>query len=90
MKNRKTPKPGSKEYDVENTQNLNMPEFHSSTNRRESSELPPVENLDYQYIEDEDQYTEGTDRSRNLEMPENRLGNERDDDEDEQEKLINP
>ena len=83
MKSRKTPKPGSKEYDVENTQNLNIPEFNSSTDRRESRELPSVENLDYQYIE-------RADRSKNLEIPETNLGNERSEDEDERERLITP
>lgn len=83
MKNRKTPQPGSKEYDVENTQNLNMPEFNSSTDRRESSEWPSVENLDHQY-------TEKVDRSENFEIPKTNLGNERDDDEEEKERLITP
>ena len=75
--------PGSKEYDVENTQNLNIPEFNSSTNRRESSEFPFVENLDQQY-------TERVDESKTLEIPETNLGNERDENEDEREKLITP
>lgn len=83
MKNRKTPKPGSKDYDVENTQNLNMPEFNSGTNRRKSSELPSVENLDHPP-------SERTDESKDLEIPETNLGNERDEDEDEREKLITP
>lgn len=83
MKTRKTPQPGSKEYDVENTQNLNMPEFNSSTDRRESGEWPSVENLDHQY-------TEKVERPENFEVPETNLGNERDDDEEEKEKLITP
>ena len=82
MKTRKTPQPGSKEYDVENTQNLNMPEFNSSTDRRKSGERPSVENLD--------QYAESLDRSENLEVPETNLGNKRDDDEEQDEKLITP
>lgn len=83
MKNRKTPKPGSEEYDVENTQNLNLPEFNSGTDRRKSNELPSVENLDHQPAEE-------TNGSKDLEIPETNLGNERDEDEDERERLITP
>lgn len=81
MKNRKTPKPGTKEYDVENTQNLNIPEFNSSTGRRKSGELPSVENLDPQPIE-------SSDSSKDTEIPEVDLGNQRDEDEDEKERII--
>lgn len=83
MENRKTPKPGSEEYDVEKTQNLNIPEFNSSTSRRKSGELPSVENLDHQPVEQ-------TDASKDMELPETNLGNERNEDEDENEKLISP
>lgn len=38
MKKAKTPKPGSKEYDVEKTEDLTKPEFHSSTDKKASHE----------------------------------------------------
>ena len=48
MKNRETPKPGSKEYDVNKTEDLTTPKYHSSTDRRSSHELPATENLNDQ------------------------------------------
>lgn len=76
MENDKAPKPASEEYDVENPQNLNVPKFNSSTDKRDSHEKPAVENLDDQKPA-EDQRPPDTD-----------LGNERDDDEDEKERII--
>ena len=45
MKNRSTPKPGSVAYNPEKPQYLNIPEYHSSTDNRNSFELPAIENL---------------------------------------------
>jgi len=76
MENDKTPKPASEEYDVENPQNLNVPKFNSSTDKRESNERPAVENMnDHKPAEDQ-------------RPPDTDLGNERDDDEDEKERII--
>jgi len=45
MKNRSTPKPGSAAYNPQEPQHLNIPEYHSSTDNRNSYELPAIENL---------------------------------------------
>jgi hypothetical protein len=82
MKNRKTAKPGSKEYNVEKTEDLTTPKFHSSTDHRDSKELPVTENLN--------------DESENIKInpdkapPKPNLGNKRKDDEDQREKIITP
>ena len=76
MENDKSPKPASEEYDVENPQNLNLPKFNSSTDKRESHETPAVEHMDgQQSVEDQ-------------RPPDTDLGNERDDDEEEKERII--
>mgnify|MGYP003578453311 CR=1 FL=1 len=48
MKNRNTPKPGSSPYPTERPQDLNIPEYHSSSDRRASHELPAIENVNDQ------------------------------------------
>lgn len=81
MKNAKTPKPGSDEYDVENPQELNRPGFHSSTDKRASHELPALENLN-------GQETEESDNSETVAEPKTNLGNDRDKDEKDKERII--
>lgn len=76
MENDKTPKPASEEYDVENPQNLNVPKFNSSTDKRESSEKPAVENMNDQELVEDNR------------PPDTDLGNERDDHEDDKERII--
>lgn len=73
MKNRETPKPGSEKYDVNKTEDLTTPKYHSSTDRRNSYELPATENLNDQpeNIPDE-KITEN-------DIPITNLGNKRDD-----------
>lgn len=87
MENNKTPKPESEDYDVEKPQDLNIPKYNSSTDHRTDADLPAVENLN----DTED----GIDRQNsNRAFPDHRespkpdLGNDRDDDEDEREKII--
>lgn len=79
---KKTPKPGSAEYNVEKTEELTTPKFHSSTDHRNSQELPATENLD-----DLPQKVK-TNLEQSVPKPE--LGNKRADDEDQREKLITP
>lgn len=81
--NRKaTPKPGSADYNVEETEKLTTPQFHSSTDRRNSAELPATENLD-----DQKEIPQTIPDSAPSEP---NLGNKRSDDENEREKLITP
>ncbi|ACU04606.1 MULTISPECIES: hypothetical protein [Pedobacter] len=75
MKNHGTPKPGSKQYDVEKTENLTKPKYHSSTDRRSSQELPATENLNDQPENNSDEKIKDTD------VPKTNLGNKRDGDE---------
>lgn len=82
MKNHKTPKPGSSEYNVEKTEDLNTPKFHSSTDRRNSKELPAIENLNDQ--------PESTLDTENQDLPKTNLGNKRKADEHKRERIINP
>lgn len=84
MKNRETPKPGSKKYDVEKTEDLTTPKYHSSTDRRSNQELPATENLN-----DEPEKNPAK-RTKDKDIPKPNLGNKRDDDEKEREKIITP
>lgn len=80
MKNDRTPQPGSEKYNVEKPQDLNTPKYKSATDKRDSNELPGVENMNDQQID--------ISRTHDTELPNPDLGNERDDDEDEKEKII--
>lgn len=83
MKNQaQTPKPGSEAYNVEKPQDLAIPKFNSSTDNRSSHELPATENLNDQPETDAD--------TRANDTPKTNLGNKRDDDEEEREKIITP
>lgn len=82
MKNQKIPKPGSSEYKVEKTETLNIPKYNSSTDHRNSEELPATENLNDQ--------TTNTKTDPDQMPPKPNMGNKRADDEDEREKLITP
>lgn len=84
MKNNKTSKPGSKEYNVEKTEDLNNPKYHSSTDRRNSEELPATENLNDQ-PEDATQKT-----AKEQDLPKTDLGNKEHGDEKQREKIITP
>jgi hypothetical protein len=79
---KKTPKPGSAEYNVEKTEELTIPKFHSSTDHRNSQELPATENLNDEHKKAK------TKLGYNAPKPD--LGNKRADDEDQKEKLITP
>jgi len=84
MKNQKTPKPGSKNYDPNNTEALNKPKFHSSTDRRSSDELPGVENLN-------DQPQGNTnEKIKDQKIPKTDLGNKPKGNEKDREKIITP
>ena len=82
MENNPTPKPESKEYDVEHPEQLNTPSFNSGTNKRAGAELPAVENMN-----DEDEKVEPEDSNRSN-MPATDLGNDRKDDEKDSERII--
>jgi hypothetical protein len=71
------PKPDAEEYDVENPQNLNVPKFNSTTDKLEGREGPAVENFNDQIpVVSHEQ------------PPKADLGNDREDDENEQERII--
>lgn len=79
---KKTPKPGSAEYNVDKTKELTTPKFHSSTDHRSSQELPATENLN-------DEHKKAKTKPEHS-VPKPDLGNKRADDEDQKEKLITP
>lgn len=81
MKNKKTPRPDSTEYPVNEPQKLNTPKFNS-TGKKVGDELPPVENMnDQQTVID-------TDNAVDVSVPNTNLGNPRDDDEVNRERII--
>ena len=82
MKNRATPKPGSKQYNPEKTEELNTPQYHSSTDRRSSHELPAIENLNNQHETKADKHVKDHD------IPKTDLGNKRKGNEKQREKII--
>jgi len=84
MENRETPKPGSAKYDVEKTEELNTPKYHSSTDRRNSHELPATENLNDQ---SENRINK---KIQHKDLPKTNLGNKRKEDEKQREKIITP
>lgn len=84
MKKQETPKPGSKDYDTSKTQDLNMPKYHSSTDRRASHELPSTENLNDQ------QQGKGEEKIKEQDAPKTNLGNKPSPDEKQREKIITP
>ena len=83
MENKKTPQPGSAEYDVNKTEELNTPKYNSTSERRESHELPAVEHFDEHPVQDLDSET-----VQNTPNPD--LGNKREGDEEDREKIITP
>ena len=82
MENKHTPKPESDEYNVEETQDLNVPKYNSATDKRTGGELPAIENMN-----DQDEQVKPEDSNRSN-MPDADLGNDRDEDEDDAEKII--
>jgi len=84
MKKHATPKPGTKNYDVEKTGDLNIPKYHSSSDHRHSNELPSIENLN-------NQPETKTDKAINdQDIPKTDLGNKPKANEKEREKIIKP
>lgn len=81
MKNQTTPKPGTAGYNPESPKDLNMPKYHSISDRRDSKELPGTENLNDQVNEEQDQPLPKS--------PKTNLGNNKNKD-PESEKLISP
>lgn len=79
MKKTRTPKPGSKEYNVEKTEDLNIPEFHSSTDKRYSHELPAIENMNGEeaQVQNDPEH-----------LPKTNLGNDRSKNEKDRERII--
>lgn len=84
MKNNKTSTPGSAAYDVEKTEDLTSPKYHSSTDRRNSEELPAIENLNDQSQNNAKEKTEEKD------LPKTNLGNKEKGNEKQREKIITP
>ena len=82
MNNSKTPAPGSEEYDVNHPQELNTPKYNSATEKRPSSGLPQVENMN-----DQQKHID-TDNANDTSVPDTDLGNDRADDEKEKERII--
>ncbi|MHA4895184.1 hypothetical protein ACXZ1K_10545 [Pedobacter sp. PWIIR3] len=82
MENTSTPVPGSKDYNVEKPEELNIPQFNSSTEKRKGEELPAVENMNDQAekVDPED--------SNRVNMPHADLGNNPSDDEKDKERII--
>ena len=80
MEKNKTPKPDSSAYDVEKTEDLNVPKFNSTTQKRTAADLPADENMNNQSGEPKDVHDDR--------LPDTNLGNSRDDDEAEKEKII--
>ncbi|WGQ10160.1 hypothetical protein QG516_00635 [Pedobacter gandavensis] len=84
MKNNKTSTPGSAAYNVEKTEDLTTPKYHSSTDRRNSEELPATENLNDQPQNNAEEKTEDKD------LPKTNLGNKEKGNEKQREKIITP
>lgn len=82
MENQSAPKPDSEEYDVNHPQNTSMPEYNSSTDKREGEKLPAIENMN-----DEDEKVEPEDSNRSN-LPQANLGNEADEDEEKDDERI--
>jgi hypothetical protein len=82
MENDKTVQPGSEDYNVEKPQDLNIPKYNSATEKRDSNELPSDENM-----HDQEKDT-NVSETHDTEMPSPNLGNKRDHDEEEKEKII--
>lgn len=82
MEQKRTPAPGSAQYNPDQPQELNIPEFNSTTEKRKSGELPAVENMN-----DEQQHINPHD-AHPADTPRTNLGNERKPDEKEKEKII--
>lgn len=83
-------KPGSDEYNVERPQDLNIPEFNSTSESRASHELPAVEHLDEEHQSGDEEKNRSNMEQQKKMPPKPDLGNKRDDDEEEHERLITP
>ena len=78
----------NEEYDVNHPENLNTPKFNSTSEHRDTNELPGVENLNLENAPNEAQKPENDSSLRGT-APKTDLGNgQRDDDENEKEKII--
>jgi len=81
MNDQETPKPGSSDYPVNKPQDLTKPKFRSD-GQKEGDERPPVENLN-----DQERETE-IDSDETASRPHTDLGNDRDADEADDERII--
>jgi len=91
--------PDNEHYDIENPQNLTQPEFNSSSTHRSGAELPAVENLN-QINEENTAEEEKKSSNTGSTLPQNDEslhgkpsqtdlgGGQRDDDEDQDERII--
>jgi Asp-tRNA(Asn)/Glu-tRNA(Gln) amidotransferase C subunit len=82
MKTDKTPQPGSEGYDVLKTQDLNTPKYNSTSDKKASGDLPALENSNDQLGEID------THNANDTTTPPADLGNKREDDEKERERII--
>jgi hypothetical protein len=79
----------SEDYDPNNPQNLTKPAFNSTTDHRSTNDLPGVENLDNQNL-DEDQVPQNSERLSGS-SSQTDLGNgERTQEDKDDEKIIEP
>ena len=96
---KRTETPDNEGYDINNPQNLTQPKFNSTTEHREGSGLPYVENLNQtegkkdelkpSKNDNNDPLSSRNDESLHGNTPKSDLGNgQRDEDEDEKEKII--
>lgn len=82
MENKSSAKPDSEQYDVEHPEKNSQPVFNSSTDKREGEKLPAIENMN-----DEDEKVKPEDSNRSN-MPKSDLGNDPEDDEKDNERII--
>ena len=82
MENRETPKPGTEDYPVNHPEKLNQPKFNSVGRKDDKDDFPPVENMNDQQSED------NTKPEDHAPQKDTNLGNPRDDEEDDRERII--
>ncbi len=87
MKNA-SPKPGSAEYPIEKPQDLQRPEFNSTSEQRSSEELPAVEHIEEESGLDEKEKNASRMEQQKKMPAKSDLGNDRDEEEAERERII--
>jgi hypothetical protein len=90
--------PDNEDYDVNNPQNLTKPAFNSETEKRNSEGLPQTENLNQQNDENNQLHADGTSNKADMDTKNDEsltgnahdsdLGNDREDEDPEDDKLI--